>query len=299
MKRVGFIGMGIMGRAMAANLLKAGFEVIVFNRTQSKADALVEAGATWADSPADVAAKAQAVCISVTNTPDVEEVIFGKHGIVEGNPGDTAGLVVIDHSTISPAATRQFAGRLRPYEIDMLDAPVSGGDSGAKAGTLSIMVGGEAAVFDRAMPILRAMGKSITHVGANGAGQAAKACNQILCALNLLATCEAMALARSQGLDLAKMIEVTGAGAGGSWQLSKLGPKIAAGDMAPGFMIDLLLKDLEIVRGEAKNGRLSLLGADVVTNLFRAAANAGLGRKGTQAISKVIEQLGGFAYTDE
>ncbi len=299
MKRIGYIGMGIMGRAMAANLLKAGFEVIVWNRTPGKADGLIEAGAEWANSPADVAVIAQAVCMNVTDTPDVEQVIFGKRGIVEGNPGDTAGLVVIDHSTISPDATRRFAQRLHEYEIDMLDAPVSGGDIGAKAGTLSIMVGGDAEVFGRCRPILEAMGKSITHVGESGAGQACKACNQILCALNLLATCEAMALARSQGLALEKMLEVTGAGAGGSWQLANLGPKIAADDLEPGFMIDLLLKDLEIVRSAAKSGRLPLLGADAATNLFRAASVAGLGERGTQALGKVIEQLGGFRYADD
>jgi 3-hydroxyisobutyrate dehydrogenase len=299
MKRVGYIGMGIMGRPMAMNLLNAGFEVEVWNRTKAKADEVIAAGAKWADSPADVAVSSQVVCINVTDTPDVEQVIFGKKGIVEGNPGDTAGLVVIDHSTIDPDATRNFAERLQQYEIDMLDAPVSGGDTGAKAGTLSIMVGGEEEVFARCLPILEAEGKAITHVGSSGMGQVCKACNQVLCALNLLATCEAMALAKAQGLDVAKMIEVTGAGAGGSWQLSNLGPKIAAGDLEPGFMVDLLLKDLGIVREAASREDLPLLGTDAAANLFRAASKMGLGRKGTQAISKVLESLGGFRYCEE
>ncbi len=296
MNRVGYIGLGIMGLPMAKNLLDAGFELTVWNRTESKAKPLLDAGAKWAQTPAALAAKVTTVCINVTDTPDVEQVIFGKQGIVEGNPGDTAGLTVIDHSTISPEATRQFARRLAEYDIDMLDAPVSGGDTGAKAGTLSIMVGGKKQVFQRARPIFDVVGKSITHVGDHGAGQACKACNQILCGLNLLATCEAMALAKSEGLDLEKMIEVTSAGAGGSWQLANLGPKIAADDMAPGFMIDLINKDLRIVRNAATGGRLPLLGANLAADLFVAAGADGHGRSGTQALSKVIERLGGFGY---
>ncbi len=291
MKHLGYIGMGIMGRPMALNLLKAGYKVTVWNRTKAKADDVLAAGAGWADSPADVAQQCEAVCVNVTDTPDVASIIFGKQGIVEGNPGDTAGMVVIDHSTISPAATRDFAKRLHAYDIDMLDAPVSGGDVGAQAGTLSIMVGGEAETFERCLPIFQAVGKSITHVGPGGAGQACKACNQVLCALNLLGACEAMALAKSQELDLAKMIEVTSAGAGGSWQLANLGPKIAAGDLAPGFMVDLLLKDLEIVRAAGRDGQLAMLGTDTATNLFRAASNAGLGSEGTQALSAIIARL--------
>jgi 3-hydroxyisobutyrate dehydrogenase len=299
MKRVGYVGLGIMGRPMAENLVKAGFEVVVWNRTRAKASPVIEAGARWADSPADVASQVQAVCVNVTDTPDVEQVIIGRHGIVEGNPGDTADLVVIDHSTISPQATREIASRLAEQGVDMLDAPVSGGDSGAKAGTLAIMVGGKPQVFERCRKIFEAVGQSIVHVGDHGAGQVCKACNQILCAVNLLAACEALALAKREGIDVSRMMQATSQGAGGSWQLQNLGPKIAAGDMAPGFMIDLINKDLNIVHEAAARLGLPLNGADLAANLFRAASAAGHGEKGTQALARVIEQLGGFRFDAE
>lgn len=298
MKRIGYIGLGIMGSVMATNLLKKGFEVTVWNRTRGKAAAVLERGAQWADSPADVAARAQAVCINVTDTADVEQVIFGKKGIVEGNPGDTADLVVIDHSTISPAATRGFAQRLTEHGIHMLDAPVSGGDVGARNATLSIMVGGEPEVFERCRPVFEAVGKAITHIGPAGSGQACKACNQVLCAVNLLGVCEALALAVKEGIDPRKMLAVTTAGAGSSWSLANLGPQIAAGDMKPGFMIDLLNKDLRIVRDEMDKLDLPMPAAALATELFRSAAVSGHGRDGTQAVSRIYEQLAGIAYTN-
>jgi 3-hydroxyisobutyrate dehydrogenase len=299
MKRIGYIGLGIMGAPMSMNLMKAGFEVTVWNRTRSKGEAVLAAGAAWADSPADVAAGCEAVCINVTDTPDVEQIIFGPGGIVEGKSSDAAGLVVIDNSTISPAATRDFAQRLAEEGIDMLDAPVSGGDIGAQQGTLAIMVGGKADVFHRCLPIFEAMGKAITHVGDHGAGQATKACNQILGALNLQAVCEAMALARAEGLDLDKMLQVTTAGAGGSWALANLGPRVAVGDLDPGFMVDLIIKDLNIVSDAARRHSLPLPGTDVAASLFRAAASNGHGRDGTQAISTVYEQVGNFKYVGD
>ena len=299
MKRIGYIGLGIMGAPMAMNLMKAGFEVTVWNRTRTKAEAVLAAGAVWADSPAAVAAGCEAICINVTDTPDVEQVIFGARGIIEGNPGDTAEMVVIDHSTISPAATRDFARRLAEHHVDMLDAPVSGGDIGAQQGTLSIMVGGKAEVFQRCLPILQAMGKAITHVGDHGAGQATKACNQILCALHMQALCEAMALAKAEGLDLDKMLQVTTAGAGGSWALANLGPRVAVGDLDPGFMIDLIVKDLNIVSDVARRHSLPLTGTEVAATLFRAAASNGHGRDGTQAMSAVYEQVGNFRYAGD
>lgn len=296
MSRIGYIGLGIMGRPMTENLLKAGYEVVVWNRTASKAEPLLEAGATWADSPAEVAAASGVVCINVTATVDVEAVLFGSRGIVEGNPGDTADMTVIDHSTIDPGATRDFAERLAEQEIDLLDAPVSGGDTGARAGTLSIMVGGKQAVFDRCKAMLDVNGGRVTYCGPSGSGQATKACNQVLCAGNLLAVCEALALAQREGLDLDTTIEVTSAGAAGSWQLANLGPKIAAGDMEPGFMIDLINKDLGIVTDAARRHGLALPELDTAAALFRAAASNGYGREGTQAISRVIELLGGFSF---
>ncbi len=296
MKRIGYVGLGIMGEAMAGNLVKAGFDVTVWNRTESKASRLREHGARWAGSPAEVAEVVEAVCINVTDTPDVEDVIFGRDGILKGNPGDTAELVIIDNSTINPEATRDFAGRLASDGIELLDAPVSGGDVGAMAGTLSVMVGGKEEVFDRCKSVFEAVGKTITYCGPSGAGQATKACNQILCALNLLGTCEAMALAVREGLNLEKMLSVTTAGAGGSWSLANLGPQIATGDMNPGFMVELLNKDLNIVHDEAKSLGLPLPGTHLVADFLRSLETAGFGREGTQALSRVIENLGGFRY---
>lgn len=296
MKRVGYIGLGIMGAPMAENLLKAGFELTVWNRTRSRAATVLERGGEWADSPAEVAVRSEALCINVTDTADVEQVIFGKRGIIEGNPGDTAGMVIIDHSTISPRATRQFAERLAQYEIEFLDAPVSGGDVGARAGTLATMIGGKAEVVERCMPIFKAVAKTITHVGPVGAGQVAKACNQVLVALNMVGVCEALALAKQEGLDPQTVINAVAGGAAGSWTLQNLGPRIARGDMAPGFMIDLINKDLNIVHDEAAATGLSMPGMHLASDLFRAAGAMGHGRDGTQALSKVFEMLGGFRY---
>jgi len=300
-RKVGYVGLGIMGEAMAANLLKAGYELIVWNRTASKAKALAAKGAVVADSPADVIAKgAQVVFINVTDTPDVEQVIFGENGIATAPPevGAGDGIIVVDNSTINPVATQEFAARLADQGVDFLDAPVSGGDVGARNGTLSIMVGGSEETFTRCLPLFEAMGKSINHLGPAGMGQTCKACNQIAVSLNLLGTCEAMALAKRSGLDLKKMIQVLASGAAGSWQIANLGPKIADGDLDPGFMIDLVLKDLAIVSDTARQHKLTLTGTALAEGYFRAAAAAGHGRLGTQAMSKILEELGQLKFSD-
>lgn len=292
---LGYIGMGIMGRAMTANLLKAGYRTSVWNRTASKCQPLQQAGAELAATPAAMAAaKPDIIFINVTNTADVEAVLFGENGIAA-----TAHecLIVVDHSTISPTATQDFAKRLQAQGVALVDAPVSGGDIGAQNGTLSIMCGGDAAAFERVRPVLEAVGKKIVHLGASGAGQACKACNQIVVAGNLVAACEALALAKQTGLDLNAMVEVVSGGAGGSWQLANLGPKIAVGDYAPGFMIDLILKDLAIVLDTARELKLPLSSTALAENLFRAESADGGGALGTQAVAKTIERLGQFSYS--
>ncbi len=283
---VGYIGLGIMGTPMAMNLLKAGFSVTVYNRTASKAQPLREAGATVASSIAGlVAAGPGVICLNVTDTPDVEAILFGEGGIAQhASPG----LIIIDHSTINPTATQDFAARLAKVGVTLLDAPVSGGDSGAKAGTLSVMVGGPAEAFERALPVLRAVGKSITHVGGSGMGQACKACNQVAVVSCLAGVCEAVTLAKALGLDVGKMISVVGAGAGGSWQLANLGPKIDAGDFAPGFMVDYVCKDLKIVREAAAQLGLSLDTTGHVEAMFQQVSRQGGGRLGTQALVKAV-----------
>lgn len=296
MKQAGYIGLGIMGAAMARNLLHKGFKVVVWNRTQAKAQALLDEGAVWAGSPAELADQVDVLYVNVTDTPDVEAVLFGQNGVATRT--STTSLVVVDHSTISPDATRDFAARLKKHGIEFLDAPVTGGDIGARDATLSIMVGGDEAVFKSCLPMLEAVGKRITHVGPNGAGQLCKACNQIMGALNLLGVCEALALAQKGGLALDKMLSVTGAGAAGSWALDNLGKQIAAGDMQPGFMIDLIRKDLAIVQKEAAGLELPLLGTPMVERLFQAASEMGHGKAGTQALSRVVEAMGNFKFNE-
>ncbi len=287
-KRVGFVGLGIMGAPMAANLLKAGFEVTVWNRSPSRTKPLLEAGARGEESPAKVAAASEVTLSCVTNSGDVEEVALGPEGVIHGaKPGS----VYIDCSTISPDTARKVARELAERQVSMLDAPVSGGDVGAIAGTLAIMAGGEAAVFERCLPVLQAMGKTIVHVGPAGAGQVVKLCNQVAGGLNLLAAAEAVNLARRSGVDPAKMLEVVSAGAAGSWMLSNLAPRAVKGDYAPGFMVDLMQKDLRLVLDAANETHTPLPGTALVSQLFQSIQAEDRGTDGTQALVDAIAKL--------
>jgi 3-hydroxyisobutyrate dehydrogenase len=285
---IGYIGIGIMGLPMAGNLLRAGHSLFVHNRTPAKCEPLARRGATVCTSPADVAKSAEIVFINVPDTPDVEQVIFGPDGIVQSA---RPGLVVIDNSTISPNATRRFAERLRQQGVDYLDAPVSGGDIGAQNAALAIMVGGSAEAFQKCLPLFKVLGSKVVHVGPVGMGQTTKACNQLFCALHMLACCEAITLARKAGLDPATMIDVVSSGAGASWALTNLGPKIVKGDFDPGFMIDLLSKDLRLAAELADESGLDLAGANLARHLFDQARQQGLGRLGTQGLFKLIENI--------
>jgi 3-hydroxyisobutyrate dehydrogenase len=289
--RVGFIGLGIMGRPMARNLMRAGFPLTVWNRSRPGIDELVSAGAAAGESPQDVASRSDVIITIVTDSPDVEQVVLGERGIIHGaRPGAT----VIDMSTISPEVTREIAARLREREVHMLDAPVSGGDKGAREGTLSIMVGGEEAVFERCRPVFEAMGKNIVYVGENGAGQTAKLCNQIACAVNIQAMCETLMFAVRSGIDPHRMLQAVTAGAGGSWMMTHLAPRILNGDFAPGFMVKLQQKDLRLVLEAADRLKLPLPATVVVQQLFRAVEAAGGGDLGTQAIIQSLEKLADF-----
>lgn len=288
MSTIAFIGLGIMGLPMAGHLGRAGHDLRVFTRTKSKAQPLLDHGARWCDSPADAALDAEFVFLCVTDTPDVKAVLLGDRGVVHTV---RRGAVVIDHSTISPAATREMAHELALTGASLLDAPVSGGEQGAQQATLAIMVGGDHSAFDRAEPLLRVMGKSITWCGESGAGQLTKLVNQILVSVTNLAVCEAMVFARKNGLDLKRTIEAVGGGAAGSWQLSNLGPKMIQDDFRPGFMIDLQQKDLRLVLQSAEESQTSLPAASLVHQLFSAAQAAGHGRDGTQALFTVLEKL--------
>lgn len=281
---------------MALNLIKAGFSLVVYNRTSSKTRALVEAGAQAVLSPREVAERADCIITMVTGPDDVRQVVLGVDGVIEGaKPGST----VIDMSTISPQATQEVAAALREKGIHMLDAPVSGGDIGAKEATLTIMVGGDADVLARCMPLFRAMGKKVTHIGGIGSGQVAKLVNQVLVSVNLLAVTEALTLAAKAGVEPTRVLQAVSEGAAGSWQLSNLGPRMIAGDLAPGFMIKLLQKDLRLALGEADRLQMPLLGTSLVHQLLRTAESDGLGDAGTQALIHVVERLAGRSNTRE
>lgn len=285
---VGFIGLGIMGAPMAGHILAAGYPLTVFNRTRSKTDVLVAQGAQLADSPAQVAANSQVIITIVSDSPDVEEVVAGPGGVLESiRPGS----VLVDMSTISPEVERRLEAQLRRRGCQLLDAPVSGGDAGAIAGTLAIMVGGQKETFDRVLPIFETMGKTVTYCGAVGSGQLTKLCNQVLVSMNLLGVCEAVSLAERNGLDPQVMVQAVAGGAAGSWQLSNLAPKVVAGDYRPGFMVDLILKDLRLVMETGTASSAPLPGAALVRQLFLSAQALGCGREGTQALAKVLQRL--------
>jgi len=294
-RKIGFIGLGVMGKPMAMNILKAGYPLTVWNRTRSKMDDLLAAGASGAESPKEVAEKSEVVITIVTDSPDVEEVILGPQGVIHGaHPG----LVVIDMSTISPTVARKVAEELGKKGVKMLDAPVSGGDVGAKQGTLSIMVGGPEETFKECLPILEVMGKQITYMGPNGMGQTTKLCNQVICALNIQAVCEGLMLGAKAGLNLKKLLDVVTAGAAGSWMLSNLGPKMTERDFRPGFKIRHQQKDLRLVLSFAAELGLPLPGTALVQQMLRAVEAEGLGEKGTQAAVVAMEKLAGRKLTE-
>ncbi len=294
-ERIGFIGLGIMGRGMARNLLKAGFSLTVWNRTAARMDELVADGAQAGDSPAAVAARSDIIFICVSDTPDVEEVVLSENGIMQGAE---RGALVVDCSTISPKATRALAEKLDEKGIAMLDAPVSGGSEGAARGTLSIMVGGPADQFERARPAFEAMGKTITHVGDHGAGQTVKGVNQVLVVGNTLAMCEALLFAEAGGVDLEKTHAAISQGAAGSWMFSNRGPQIIARDWRPGFTIDLQQKDLRLVLEAAQELGVPLIGTALINNLYRTLQARGLGGDGNHALMKALENLAGITVGD-
>ncbi len=295
-EKVGFIGLGIMGRGMAANLLAKGFDVTVWNRTASRADGLVEAGAARAESPAAVARDCPIVITCVSDTPDVEAVVLGSGGVLEGV---ASGSLVIDCSTISPQATLEIAKALEAKGASMLDAPISGGSEGAEKGTLSIMVGGRAEDFERARPCLEAMGTTITHVGAQGAGQTVKLVNQILVVGNCVAMCEALLFAQAGGVDLQKTFDAISQGAAGSWMFTNRAPQIIRRDWSPGFMVSLQQKDLRLVLAAADEMGVPIPVTAQIFNLYRTLEARGLHEEGNHALIKALEHLSGIEVGTE
>ncbi len=282
MKTVAFLGMGVMGSAMAGNLAKAGYQVNIWNRTPDRLEIkrAKDQGAVWCPTIAAAVNAAAATFICVGNGEDVEEVLFADQGVVNFV---APGSVVVDCSTIGVVSAQAIGHRLQSYGIEFCDAPVSGGDIGARAGTLTFMVGGSAEIYNRILPLLQAMGKNIFHCGPIGAGQAVKLCNQILVSHYMMGICEAMTLAEQLAISPQLVVDVCGSGAAASWALTNLGMKVAQGDFAPGFMIKHMLKDLNLVT--VAQGELNLPGTQLVTELFTAVASLPQGaEQGTQAM---------------
>lgn len=287
MKKIGFIGIGVMGASMVRNLMKSGFEVSVYSRTKSKAESVVSDGAVWCDSVRECARGKDAVITIVGYPKDVEEVYFGEGGIIENVP---AGSVIIDMTTTSPSLSQRIFEAAKARGVFALDAPVSGGDTGAKNGTLAIMVGGEREAFDRCADIFAAMGKNIVYEGGAGMGQHCKMANQIALSGALASVCEAITYARAVGLDAKTMLDTIGSGAAASWQLSNNGYKMLDSDYAPGFYVSHFIKDMKIAAGESAERSISLPILGDVLNMFEELASLGGASDGTQALIKVYEK---------
>jgi 3-hydroxyisobutyrate dehydrogenase len=289
--RVGFVGLGTMGAAMARNVASAGFPLTVWNRTRDRATALSDAGATPADSPADVAGATDIVVTCVSDTPDVEAVLFGEGGVAEGA---RRGQLVIDCSTISPSATRDFAARLQERGVALVDAPVSGGSEGAKNATLTIFVGGDAAGVERARPVLAAMGKTITHVGPIGAGQAVKAVNQVILAGAYLGVAEGIVLAIKAGLDVEQVVTALSGGAAQSWVLANRSGRMIANDYPLGFKVALHRKDLGIALELARETGSVLPVAALCEQLEAGLVGRGHADEDLSAVARSIRELSGL-----
>jgi 2-hydroxy-3-oxopropionate reductase len=288
--KIGFIGTGIMGRPMALNLMNAGHQLSVYGRRFDTVEPLLVAGALGKGTPSDLAAVSDVIFTVVHDTKDVEEVTLGDRGIIHGaRPGS----VVVDMSTISPSATRNIAQQLEERGVDMLDAPVSGGETGAKTGTLSIMVGGKAEVFDRIKPLFEILGKNIVHVGDHGAGQVVKACNQIVVSLTFEGVAEAILLARKNGVDPAKMREALMGGYASSKILEVHGQRMLDANYKAGFKVKLHNKDMNIVLNNAREHHTPLPGTEVVARLMAALMDAGDGELDSTSIMLAIERLAG------
>jgi 2-hydroxy-3-oxopropionate reductase len=291
MAKIGYIGLGIMGGAIARNLLRAGHSLVVHNRSQQAVDELVALGAVRAGTPREVAAQVDFVFTNLPDSPDVEKVVLGDKGIVEGAH---EGLIYIDNSTIKPETARMIYQRLRALGVAALDAPVSGGDVGAKNGTLTIMVGGDAEAFERVSPLFEAMGKAWVRVGEAGAGQIAKACNQIIVGAQMVGLAEALITAQKAGVDPMKMVEAIKGGAAQMWTLDVKPPRLFAGNRAPGFKAHMQHKDLGIVLDTARTYGIPLPMTAIVMQLFTAMLDQGHGDLDNSAIISVYESLSGI-----
>jgi 3-hydroxyisobutyrate dehydrogenase len=289
--RVGWIGTGVMGMSMCRHIMSNGYATTVYNRTRDRARPLTDAGASWADNPRDLAERSDMVFAIVGFPKDVREVFLGPQGALAGSK---AGAVLVDMTTSEPSLAQEIYKAAKAKDVNSIDAPVSGGDIGAKNAALSIMVGGDAPVIEAIKPLLECMGKTIVHQGPAGAGQHTKMVNQIVIAGNMIGVCEALLYAQKAGLDPTTVLQSVGGGAAGSWSLNNLGPRIIARNFEPGFFVDHFIKDMGIALDESKRMGLSLPGLALVEQLYLAVQAQGYGRKGTHALALALEQLSGI-----
>jgi len=291
MLKVGYIGLGLMGKSIARNILKAGFPLIIHNRSSAAVDELAAEGAQTASTPAEVSARVDVVFTNLPDTPDVEKVVLGGNGIASGaHPG----LIWVDNSTIKPAAARSLAAQLAIKGVSALDAPVSGGDVGARNATLAIMVGGPAHALDKVLPVFQAMGKTITHVGEAGAGQVAKAANQIMVAAQMVALGELLIFSQKAGVDPQKVVEAIKGGAAQCWTLDVKPPRLFTGNRSPGFKSHLMAKDLNIILETAREYGIPLPSAAMDAQLYNAMLQNGMGELDNSAVVGVFETLAGI-----
>ncbi len=295
--RIGWIGTGVMGASMCGHLIKAGFAATVFNRTRDKAQGLLKAGAAWADTPAAVAEGSDVVFTMVGYPADVRQVILGDDGVLAGLArGGRRGGVVVDMTTSQPSLAVEIAAEARKLGVHSIDAPVSGGDVGAREARLSIMVGGEPAVAEALMPCFQAMGKTIVYQGPAGAGQHTKMANQVLIATGMVGVCEALLYAYRAGLDLDKVMQSVASGAAGSWSLTNLGPRIIANRFDPGFFVEHFVKDMGIALEESKRMGLALPGLALAHQLYLSLVALGHGRAGTHALELALAAMSGIDW---
>ncbi len=286
--RLGWIGTGVMGLSMCGHLLGKGYPVTVHNRTKTKVQPLLDKGAQWADSPKAVSAQSQVIFTMVGHPRDVRDVYFGDDGVLAGVK---SGSVIVDMSTTEPSLSKEIHAAAKAKGVDAIDAPVSGGDVGARNATLSIMVGGDAGAVERVRPLLEALGKIIVHQGGAGAGQHTKLCNQIVITGTMIGVCESLLYGHRAGLNLDTMLQSIRGGSAGCWTLDNLAPRILQRNFAPGFMVDHFVKDMEIALAEAERMNLALPGLKLVHELYRAVQAQGHGRSGTHALYLALEAI--------
>ncbi len=289
---IGWIGTGVMGAPMCRHLLNAGYSIRVHNRTHSKADSLVKSGAVWCDTPRQAALNSELIFTIVGYPEDVEQVILGNQGVLEGAE---KGSIIVDMTTSTPELAEKIYQSAREKEIDSIDAPVSGGDVGARNGRLAIMAGGDEKAYKRVKPIFDILGENIRHMGGAGKGQHTKMCNQILIAGTMIGVVESLLYAWKTGMDRSEVIEIIGKGAASSWSINNLGTRIADGNYDPGFFIKHFVKDMRIALDEARRMNLSLPGLALAEQFYTSAMALGYENLGTQGLYKVFEQMNGLA----